>query len=530
MANVFETRLLEQSLLKLLSQDKMTARIYMHRANIDMFVTSQRKFIYDRMQRLFSETAGLMTDALFEFDVKQSVPDDDQDSYMAEWTVICGLDVEESPEAILDALEKALLAQKVSTICRDVATLIQGGSVEEAVNKIRSETVMLGSKNDDIPTIEIVDHLHRVKLIQDKQENPLKFLGIKTGFPTYDLKTGGLFPAEVTLVSAVTGVGKSTFMKAVAANVVSKAQKNVLHITNEESRAQVEMKYDALISGIDYFSFKNATISPNEVQVWEDSINELKKTNKHGRLFIKEIPHFDNCLAITRTYYELEQLGYKIDLIVIDYMDHLLPVVKSWSENDEQGKVAADIKALAVSLNIPVMTATQAATAAEAKQEKGRSFGKLDVYGSKRKVHSCNNLVFVIQEGRDISQLKPPTGKGTYEDERECDCFWLIEVAKNRDGAPFFFKARQFVHTGRVEQINNNGAIVNNVVNQFTTTAVAAKNEASEDFDATLNKVEQKESESSQEVFPETFPETTTDFTDDEPVVVKTDIVRKKRS
>jgi replicative DNA helicase len=502
MANVFDTRLLEQSLLRILSKDKMSARLYMHRAKQEMFITTQRQFIYDRMQRLFSDTNGLMTEALFEFEVKQSIKESEHSSYMAEWLVISGLDVEESPEAILDALEKALLAQKVSSICKDAAKLIQDGSVEEAVSLIRSESVMLGSKHDDIPFVEITDNEHRKQLIKDKQENPAKFLGIRSGFATYDMKTGGLFPAEVTLVSAVTGVGKSTFMKAVAANVITLSQKNVLHITNEESRAQVEMKYDALISGINYFSFKNATISPSEIDLWEDRINDLKKTNKYGRLFIKEIPHFDSCLSITKTYYELAQLGYKIDLIVVDYMDHLLPVVKSWSENDEQGKVAADIKALAVSLNIPVMTATQAATAAEAKQEKGRSFGKLDVYGSKRKVHSCNNLVFVIQEGRDMTQLKPPSGVGTYEDERECDCFWLIEVAKNRDGAPFFFKARQHVHSGRVSQIVSTGTGVAGLPGKMSASPEAlASLDASKDFDKSVEERLPKQEEG--DVLPE---------------------------
>jgi len=459
MANVFDTRQLEQSLLHLLVSEKMVARVYMNRAHEEMFVTAPRRFIYNRAKRLFAETNGLLTDALFEFELKQSIPENEQSSYTAEWMVVAGMSVDESPDSLMDALERALLAQRVSEICKEAAGLLQDGSVEEAVSLVKSESVSLGMKSADIPHVEVVEYLHRKKLIEEKQANPKKFLGVKTGLPSFDFHTGGLFPAEVTLVSAVTGVGKSTLMKAIAANVITLEGKNVLHITNEESRLQVEMKYDALISDIAYSSFKKAEITPSEIQTWEDSLTELKKQSMYGRLFIKEIPQFDNCLAITRTYYELQQLGVPIHLLVIDYMDHLLPIEKSWSENDEQGKVAADVKGLAVSLNIPVLIATQAATSAEAKQEKGRSFGKLDVYGSKRKVHSCNTLIFVIQDSRDTSQLKPALGgTGVLESEYDCDWLWSLEAAKNRDGAPFFLKARQHVKTGRVTQIGGSGA------------------------------------------------------------------------
>ncbi len=458
MANVFDTRQLEQALLHLLVSEKMTARLYMARAREEMFVTAQRKFIYNRAKHIFSETSGLLTNALFEFELKQSIPDSDQSSYTAEWMVIQSAEVDETPESLLDALEEAALAQRVSVICKEAAGFLQNGEVEDAVRLLRAESISLGVKHDEVPMVEVTDFVHRKQLIVDKQANPGKYMGIKTGFPVYDQKTGGLFPAEVTLVSAVTGVGKSTFLKAIAGNVITKSLKNVLHITNEESRAQVEMKYDALLAGVPYLSFKGATITAKELQEWEDTLVELKKTHQYGRLFIKEIPQFDNVLAISKAFYELAQLGVKIDLIVIDYMDHLLPVEKSWSENDEQGKVAADVKGLAVSLGVPVMTATQAATAAEAKQEKGRSFGKLDVYGSKRKVHSCNNLIFVIQGERDLTMLKPPNGTGVLDNEWECDCLWNLEVAKNRDGPPFFFKARQYVQTGRVEQVGGSAA------------------------------------------------------------------------
>jgi len=255
-----------------------------------------------------------------------------------------------------------------------------------------------------------------------------------------------LFPAELTVFSAVTGVGKSTMLKMLVYNLVC-AGFNVLHVTNEESDKQVKRKYDALCSELNYLELKRVVnLEDEDVQKWVDRMEEMKQPG-YGAVFVKEIPQFSTVLEIERTYMILEQQGVLIDAIVIDYMDHIAPTQRCWSENDEQAKVAADCKGLAVTLDRPVVTATQAATIVEEKTQRGKSFGRLDVYGSKRKVHAANTLAGITEH----SKVEDEHSAGLEDWQK--DVYWRVRVTKNRDGPEFIFYVRRYVKTGRVEEV-----------------------------------------------------------------------------
>jgi len=170
-------------------------------------------------------------------------------------------------------------------------------------------------------------------------------------------------------------------------------------------------------------------------------------------LFIKDIGQHSTVAEIHRAYAELEQIGFKIHVIILDYMDHMSPMQKAFSENDEQAKVAKDCKGMCVEFNLPLVTATQAATSVAKKEEKGHRFGRQDVYGSKRRVHASNTFIGIMQKRFDDTQIANKDGSGgDREDIDACDRLLLAEVCKNRDNRNFVFKIRHCVKTGRVVQ------------------------------------------------------------------------------
>lgn len=454
MATLFDTTDLERSLLKLMITHLSVVRLHVHTVKAEWLTSGERKRIFGMMLQYFEGAGSLLTKKLFAYELGKTEKKN-KSYFVTEWNMIAGVDVTETPEALMDLLNQAYLGRESMKICEKVVQSLESGDVRAAIDTLRGDSIVLGTDFAENPTVSLADFARRKQVLLDKIAHPEKYKGREIGFPTFDRWTGGLYPCELTLVAAVTGVGKSTFMKMVEYNLVKEQGCNCLHVTNEESQEQVEMKFDALVSSIDYLKFKRTGvvkdsegiiervgIDEEELALWESIISTVG-TGSCGNIYVKELPQWATTNDIERAFIELQEQGIKIDLVVIDYMDMLAPVQKSWSENDEQAKVAADCKGLAVTLNVPILSATQAATIVEKKTEKGQSFGKLDVYGSKRKIHNSNTFMGILV----VDEFKNKVTK------RLETVDWDVYVKKNRDGPPFKFRLRQTVQTGFVEEV-----------------------------------------------------------------------------
>lgn len=447
---MFETREIERHLIKLLVTNKVISRQYIHNLEPELF-TGIRKSIVGIVQEIFDISPTVVSDELFiaELDKRYSDDDSSKTRNLTEWKLIKNATVEEDIEVLHSKLVERSKSENVALICERTLEFLKTGNVNDAIAVLQGESAKISTQvGEEKPVVDLFEYEDVLQDIKDRRDNPEKYKGLKTGFKAIDFKLGGLFNAELFLIAAVTGVGKSTLLKQLAKGVMlNNHNVNILHVTNEEHREQVRMKYFALFSDTDYFKFKMANMSDEELGSFEGAMKRVKIGDR-GRIFIKEIPQFASVAEIYREVYNLEKRGHKIDFIVIDYMDHLGPVQKSWSENDEQAKVGFDCKGLAVDLNVAVATATQAATVVATKQEKGKHFGQLDVYGSKRRIHASNVFFGIMHCGEDDSQLVE--NGGDRETLEECDNYWKIECLKSRDGAKFIFECRHKVHSGEV--------------------------------------------------------------------------------
>ena len=337
---------LERLLLKALTSSPMMARMYLHRASEDMFTSNERKFIFECAVKALEDAKGALTRAVYEYEVGSRIPEAEAAYYLSEWNLVEGLLVEEQPDVLIEKISTANVGRKALSLAEDVVGLLEKGNISEAVAHLRRESMLIGGAKDDRPMVELTDYQRRIDLIADKRAHPEKYLGIRTGFKTYDDRTGGLFKGEMLLLAGITGLGKSTVCKQIAKNIIElNPGKNVLHIANEEYLEQVENKYDAVWSRVPYQDFKKATISDEDFQKWVDKMEALKLSG--GRLFVKELPAFTDVTLIERAYRELENLGIRIDVIIVDHLPHVIPVQRAWGENDERAKAASEVKDLA---------------------------------------------------------------------------------------------------------------------------------------------------------------------------------------
>lgn len=446
MAGFNDTVDLERALLHLLTTSKVLLRQHVSKIRPEFFTTKERRFVRECIQRTFGSSKGVLTKTVFDYEVHSRIDDNERHFYEGEWTIIAGLTVTDEIDALVDRLHKADVGRKLMDAAENMVELVEKGRIDDALRQLRNSTAKIAERRESPPVIELTDYRNRLDIIMDKKAYPEKYLGIKTGIKTFDDRTGGLFAGEMTLISGVTGLGKSTILKQIESGIaICNVNKNVLHVCNEEHLLQVQTKFDAQLTEIPYNEFKWATITDEDIEKWKRMMEvDLKKPNI-GRIFIKEVPAFTDVTLMEESLNELENRGIHIHVVIIDHLPHVRPIEQAWGEYDEQGKAAADCKELARSHHLSVVVATQAATIVEEKQGKGRRAGKLDVYGSKEQVHVANTSLVITQIGIDETQ--------TDREEWERDVFWLGDVKKNRDGAIFSFKLRHRVRIGRVEEI-----------------------------------------------------------------------------
>ncbi len=141
---------------------------------------------------------------------------------------------------------------------------------------------------------------------------------ISTGWDDLDkLLYGGFNIGELNIFTGGSGAGKSLFLANLAVNWISK-NLNVLYVTLELSEDLVAMRMDAMMTNVPTKDiFKNI----------DDIDAKIKIIAKHsGNLQIKYLPS-GKCTNDVRSYakeYEMKT-NSKIDAIIIDYLDLLMP-------------------------------------------------------------------------------------------------------------------------------------------------------------------------------------------------------------
>ena len=444
MSNSFKSTVeIERQLLKSVLMSEISTQTHLHKFIPEYFTNKERRFLRDCIKQNWLDNKNTLSKSVYEYLVNNQITESERQYYQAEWNFVSNVEPSHDIESLLSCVKRAQKQRDILSLAEEAVTLAGDGKIEDAVNKIRNGSAKLSTSEHSSKLVNLTDYKERLGIIHDKKTYPDKYLGIKTGFNKFDNLTGGLFHGELTLISALTGLGKSTFMKAIGAGVLlNNKNRNVLHVCNEEHMLQVQMKYDSLLTNIPYMDFKRAYITDEQIAKWEITMGVGLKKADRGQLFILEIPAFTDVSLIEEAIISLKNQGIIIDVVILDHLPLLKPKEAAWSEHDETGKSASDCKELARAYHCSVITATQAATVMEAKQDKGKRAGKMDVYGSKEQVHNANTSLAITKIGVDQSQV------GVEAHER--DTFWRVDVVKNRDGACFDFRCRHKVKVGRV--------------------------------------------------------------------------------
>ena len=176
---------------------------------------------------------------------------------------------------------------------------------------------------------------------------------IPIGIPGIDkLLKGGLAKGEIGVILAPTGVGKTTILTKIA-NTAFNLGYNVLQIFFEDNPKIVQRKHFTLWTGI---APDDLVIHKEEVM---SKINEVHETMKN-ELILKKLS--SDSMTMNQIKNQVRKIiadGTRIDLILLDYIDCILPESTSKDEWKAEGSVMRGFESMCHELNLVGWTATQ---------------------------------------------------------------------------------------------------------------------------------------------------------------------------
>lgn len=180
---------------------------------------------------------------------------------------------------------------------------------------------------------------------------------ISTGWVALDNYTNKGFLKDgkmLAIFMGQAGLGKSVFLSNIAVNFL-KQNLSVVVISLEMSQDVYATRFDAHISTQDINHLNECS------ETALDRINAFYKEHPESNLYIKEYPPRSIKTSDIEIYLEnLKNNGKHFDVIVVDYLNLVLP--QHNSDNMYQGalEVSEKLRALSYKFNVPVVSAVQA--------------------------------------------------------------------------------------------------------------------------------------------------------------------------
>ena len=409
--------------------------IEMFMSDAETFVRCQTIFEPENFDRKLQEVAKFITEYVNEYKV------------MPEPQIVnasCSTDLKpailpkENYEWLMNEFENFSRHKGLERAILKSADLLEAGDYGP-VEKLIKDAIQI-SLNKDMGTDYFEDPRARLEGLKNSNGQ------ISTGWPSVDKKLyGGFNRGELNIWCAASGGGKSLFLANLGCNWALNGL-NVLYLTFELSESLVAMRMDSMLTGVGTREiFKNL----------DDVELKVKMMGKSaGSVQIKYMPSGKNTNDI-RAYLKEYQVkkGHKPDILLIDYLDLMMPMSIKVSPSDlfvKDKYVSEELRNLAMETQAIVVTASQLNRAAVEEIE----FDHSHISGGLSKIQTADNVIGIFtsramkERGRyQIQFMKTRSSSGVGQ---KVDLEFDLETLRIRDlgEEDEYSKPKQSVYDG----------------------------------------------------------------------------------
>jgi len=258
--------------------------------------------------------------------------------------------VKDAPvEGSLFVQEKAMKfckQQELQKAITKAQKVIDGGEFEnyDTLEELVREALQIGTREDGM--LDVFSNLDDVLNEDFRHPIPMGISGIDR------LLKGGLAKGEIGVILAPTGVGKSTFLTKISNHAFNLGY-NVLQIFFEDNPKIIQRKHITLWTKVHPDEMNNRK---------EEVLTKVKEIQEKmpNRLILEKLP------SDTMTMTQIKNLirkkvadGIKVDMVLLDYIDCVVPEKNLGDEWKSEGSVMRGFEAMCHEMNLVGWTATQ---------------------------------------------------------------------------------------------------------------------------------------------------------------------------
>jgi replicative DNA helicase len=252
----------------------------------------------------------------------------------------------EGTSFVQDKALKFCKQQELQKVMNQAQKIIDSGEFEnyDTLEEMVREALQVGQRDEGVA--DVFSNLDEV--LNEDYRHP-----IPMGIPGIDkLLKGGLAKGEIGVILAPTGVGKSTLLTKIA-NYAYNMGFNVLQIFFEDNPKIIQRKHFVLWTGI----------HPDDLSAKKDEVITKVKSIEESmpnRLILQKLPSDTmTMLQIKNQVRKMIADGIAIDMIMVDYIDCIVPEKNLGDEWKSEGSVMRAFEAMCHEMNVVGWTATQ---------------------------------------------------------------------------------------------------------------------------------------------------------------------------
>ena len=347
-------------------------------ADAQSFVRAQNIFMYSHYDANLREPAKFIYEYANEY---KTLPDVEMVNAKTGADLQSAADIDPKHfDWFLDEYERFARHKELESAILASADMLEKGDYGSVEDKIKKAVQVGLTKDMGLDYFE--DPKARLQALKDNNGM------VPTGWKNFDKKLfGGFNRGELNIFAGGSGAGKSLFLQNLACNYAEQGL-NCVYVTLELSEKLTAMRIDAMM-----------TETPTR-EIYKDldtvDLKVKMKAKTSGKLRIKYIPAGATALDVRAYVKEFEiQHDLKCDVILIDYLDLLMPMNKRVSPSDlfvKDKYVSEELRNVAVDMNALLITASQLNRASVEEIE----FDHSHISGGLSKIQTADNVIGIF--------------------------------------------------------------------------------------------------------------------------------------
>jgi len=232
--------------------------------------------------------------------------------------------------------------------------------------------------------------------LEDFMKRGAKYRGIPTGFGDLDNKLAGMQDANLLILAARPGIGKTTFALNIALNVALKEKLPVGFFSLEMSKEELVNRLLVAQADIDAWRLKTGRLSDDDFRRLTEAMGELSE----APIFIDDTPGAS--IIEMRTKARKLKIEKGLRFLIVDYLQLANGGRFFESRVQEVSFVSQGLKNLARELKIPVLAISQLSRAVEQRGSKKPQLSDLRESGSIEQDSDVVMFLYQEEESEDL--------------------------------------------------------------------------------------------------------------------------------